>query len=700
MGKKKIRFMNTAFRDGFQSVYGARVFTDDFMPAVEASAAAGIDYFEAGGGARFQALYFYSNECAFDMMDRFRKAAGPNADLQTLARGINVVALDSQPKDIIKLHADLFKKHGITTIRNFDALNDVNNLIYSGQCIANAGLKHQVVVSMMALPPGCTGAHDADFYEMILKQIMEADIPYHSVCFKDASGTTTPAVVHDTIKRAKKLLPADVPLQFHTHETAGIGLTCYLSAIEAGADVIDLSMAPVSGGTCQTDIATMWHALRGSDYTLDIDIDKVMEAEEVFKDCMKDYFMPPEAKTVEPIIPWSPMPGGALTANSQMMRDNNIMDRFPEVIRAMGEVVRRGGFGTSVTPVSQFYYQQAFNNVMIGPWKKIAEGYGKMVLGYFGKTPVAPDPEIIKIASEQLGMEPTSRNPLDYIEEDTKKGIAPARKKLEDANLPINDENIFIVASCGDKGIAYLQGKATIGVRKNAPEEAAPAAAPAAKKAVDGYTVTVAGKQYAVKLDGNTAVVNGKTYAVDVQEGLAAAPASAAPVQAAGPAQAVKAQMPGTVVRVQVSPGASVNAGDTLLVLEAMKMEVEVKASSAGTVTDIAVATGAQVNTGQDLVFIASAGAAPAAAPAAAAPAPQAAPVSGAGKEVKAQMPGTVVRVNVTEGASVNSGDTLLVLEAMKMEVEVKAPVAGTVTSVSVAAGAQVSTGQALVTIG
>lgn len=699
MGKKKIRFMNTAFRDGFQSVYGARVFTDDFMPAVEAAAAAGIDYFEAGGGARFQALYFYSNECAFDMMDRFRKAAGPDADLQTLARGINVVALDSQPKDIIKLHAELFKKHGITTIRNFDALNDVNNLIYSGQCIANAGLKHQVVVSMMALPPGCTGAHDANFYEMILKQIMEADIPYHSVCFKDASGTSTPAVIHDTIKRAKKLLPADIPVQFHTHETAGIGLMGYMSAIEAGADVIDLSMAPVSGGTCQTDIATMWHALRGSAYTLDIDIDKVMEAEEVFKDCMKDYFMPPEAKTVEPIIPWSPMPGGALTANSQMMRDNNIMDRFPEVIHAMGEVVRRGGFGTSVTPVSQFYYQQAFNNVMMGPWKKIAEGYGKMVLGYFGKTPVAPDPEIVKIASEHLGMEPTSKNPLDYIEEDTNKGIAPAKKKLEDNNLPVTDENVFIAASCGDKGISYLLGTAAIGVRKNVPEEktAAPAAA---SKQVDGYTVTVSGRQYAVKLEGNTAIVNGKSYPISVQEGLAAAPAAAPAAAQSGPAEAVKAQMPGTVVRIVADAGSSVSAGDTLLVLEAMKMEVEVKAPCAGTVSNVVVAAGNQVNTGQELVFIAQAGAAAPAPVAVPVAAPAAAPAQASGTEVKAQMPGTVVRVEVSEGTAVKSGDTLLVLEAMKMEVEVKSPADGTVTRIEVTAGAQVNTGQTLVYIG
>ncbi len=136
---KRIRTMITAFRDGFQSVYGARVLTDDFLPAVEAAAAAGMDHFEAGGGARFQSLYFYCNEDAFDMMDRFRKAAGPNANLQTLARGVNVVGLDSQPRDIIRMHAELFKKHGITTIRNFDALNDVNNLDYSGRCIHERG---------------------------------------------------------------------------------------------------------------------------------------------------------------------------------------------------------------------------------------------------------------------------------------------------------------------------------------------------------------------------------------------------------------------------------------------------------------------------------------------------------------------------------------------------------------------------------
>ena len=157
MAKKNVNFMCTAFRDGFQSVYGARVLTEDFMPAVAAAREAGITYFEAGGGAMFQSPYFYCNEDSFHMMDRFREVAGPDANLQTLARGVNIVCLDSASSDVIRLHAKLFKKHGITTIRNFDALNDVNNLIFSGRCIHEAGLKHQVVVTMMALPPGCTG---------------------------------------------------------------------------------------------------------------------------------------------------------------------------------------------------------------------------------------------------------------------------------------------------------------------------------------------------------------------------------------------------------------------------------------------------------------------------------------------------------------------------------------------------------------
>ncbi len=601
MSKKKIRFMCTAFRDGFQSAYGARVLTDDFLPAVESARDAGIDWMEVGGGARFQSLYFYCNEDAFQMMDKVRSAAGPDANLQTLARGVNVVGLDSQPSDVIKLHAELFKKHGITSIRNFDALNDVNNLIYSGKCIHEAGLKHQVCVSLMELPPGCEGAHDAQFYENCLRAILDADIPYDSVCFKDASGTAIPSKVYETIKRARKLLPQGTFIHFHTHETAGIGVAAYKAALDAGADAIDLSLAPVSGGTCQSDVAVMWHALRGTDYDLDIDIDKVLDTEKLFKECMKDYFMPPEATMVEPLIPWSPMPGGALTANTQMLRDNGIMDRFGEIIHAMGEVVRLGGFGTSVTPVSQFYFQQAFNNVMFGPWKKIAEGYGKMVLGYFGKTPVEPDAEVVRISSEQLGLKPTKLTPLELDDADPKKGLKVAAEMLDEAGVDKTDENLFIAATCKEKGITFLRGEAKVMVRKNEP-----AAQEKSGNASSGsvFTVTVNDKPYVVKRDGDALVVDGKSYKIAVAEGGDTGASSARASAATGDTEDITAPMPGSVFKVVCQEGDVVEEGDELIILEAMKMEVPVKAPKAGTVASISVAPGDVISSGQVLLAI------------------------------------------------------------------------------------------------
>ena len=645
--------MCTAFRDGFQSVYGARVLTPDFLPALEAAREAGIDYFEAGGGARFQSLYFYCNEDAFDMMDAFRETAGPEANLQTLSRGVNVVGLDSQPSDIIKLHADLFARHGMTTIRNFDALNDVDNLVHSGRCIVEAGLKHQVCVTMMALPPGCRGAHDPAFYTETLRRILDADIPFDSVCFKDASGTTVPATVFETIVQARRLLPEGTFIHFHTHETAGISVQAYNAAHDAGADAIDLSLAPVSGGTCQPDVLVMWHGLRDTEYDLDIDVDKVREAEEVFKECMRDYYLPPEAVAVEPMIPWSPMPGGALTANTQMLRDNGIMDRYPEMIRAMGDVVERGGFGTSVTPVSQFYFQQAFNNVMLGPWERIADDYGRMVLGYFGKTPVPPDPEVVARASEQLGLKPTDRPPLELDDADPEKGVGPARKRLVAEGLEATDESIFIAAACGEKGIAFLKGEAELGVRKiddAAPEPARAAPAPAAPappaRAAEpppsapppapvpegpaSYSVRVEGRSYTVVVEGDKERVGDKTYDVSADEGgqpaaaesAPAAPAAAPAESTASPAEPaaptapggaaetaggtvpVESHMPGKVVRIVAEPGTAVSDGDTVVMIEAMKMEVPVPSPVSGTVVSVAVSAGDQVGESQVLAAV------------------------------------------------------------------------------------------------
>ncbi len=598
MAKKFIDVMDTSFRDGFQSVYGGRVLMNDFFPAVEAAKIAGVNHFEFGGGARFQSLYFYLREDAFEMMDRFREIVGPDANLQTLARGVNTVMLDTGSKELIDLHAKMFKKHGTTTIRNFDALNDIENLKYSGERIVHHGLKHEIVVTMMDLPPSCHGAHDVAFYEKTLRTILDSDIPYHSICFKDASGTSNPKKVFETIKMARKLIPEDMHLRLHTHETAGVSVASYLAALDAGVDGIDMAVSPVSGGTSQPDILTMLHATKGMDIDLGgLEIEKVLTYEKVMQECLSDYFLPPEATMVSPIIPFSPMPGGALTANTQMMRDNDIFDRFPEVIAAMTEVVEKGGYGTSVTPVSQFYFQQALNNVMQGPWNAIAPGYGRMVLGYFGKTPVAPDPEIVKIASEKLNLLPTTEKALDLADADPKKSLASWINRLKEENIEITEENIFIAAACQDKGIAFLQGKGELNIRKISQMKED---CKGNSMGNGNYTVVVDGQKFSVQVAEGDADIK----IMEVNGEAVSTPTTSTPKSVSGNEIEIKALLPGSVWKIVANPGQSVNEGDVIMILESMKMEIDVYAIKGGVIKSINVATNDKVVEGQALAVI------------------------------------------------------------------------------------------------
>ena len=270
-------------------------------------------------------------------------------------------------------------------------------------------------------------------------------------------------------------MPPEMPLWLHTHDTASTAVSCYMAGIEAGVDGVDLSVRPMASGTVQPDVRSLAHGLKGTGYTLDIDASKMDEIENLLNEGLKDYDFNPTTTTADARVLGFPMPGGAIGPNVHMMVKAGILHKYSEVLAEFPVVVEAGGAWTSVTPGSQQYWLQAFNNVMYGRWEKIDQGYGKAVLGYFGKTPLPPDPAVVKIASEQLNLPVFTGDPLEAAPKD----IEPAKKALEERSLPVNDENIFIVLASmvpGKKmelneGIRLLTGQGKIDIPLKKKEE-------------------------------------------------------------------------------------------------------------------------------------------------------------------------------------------------------------------------------------
>ncbi len=280
-----------------------------------------------------------------------------------------------------------------------------------------------------------------------------------------------------------------------------------------------------------------------------------------------------------------------------------------EVITAMRGCTERG-FGTSVTPVSQFYWQQAYANVVFGKWKTITPGYGKMVLGYFGKTPVKPDREIVELASKKLGIEPTEENPLDISDRDTKKSIAYWRGVLETQGIEATEENIFIGASCDKKGIAFLKGESSLMVRKNFKQQSE-------EKSKEGeimagsYTVVVDGKKYSVEVmegSGEVKIEKQKQNKVikeskDVESKKIEVTNEVSTQNDKGSIE-IKSQTPGTVWKILKSVGDEVDEGEAIMVLEAMKMEIEIVSPMHGHIKTINVKVNDAVSDGMLLATL------------------------------------------------------------------------------------------------
>jgi len=612
---KTIRVMFMPFRDGLQSSFGGKVRLNDILPAMKASAEAGIHHFEFGGGARYQAPYFYLGEDPFDDMKTMRETVGPDVDLQILTRSVSGVTLTTQSPEGLELQAKLMKENGTTWDRNFDYMNDTRNLITTGRPIVKSGMHHQVCIALMGLPFHSDKVHTADFYINIGRELLESDLHIDSICLKDASGTTDPKTIYDTVVGLKKIIPPEMLLWQHTHDTASTAVACYMAGVAGGVDGIDLSVRPMASGTVQPDVRSMAHALKGTGYTLDIDPDKMTGIENILNELMQEYAFNPTTTTPDPRVLGFPMPGGAIGPNVHMMAKAGILDKYGEVLSEFPVVVEAGGAWTSVTPGSQQYWLQAFNNVMYGRWEKIDPGYGRAVLGYFGKPPLPPDPEVIKIASKQLELPVFDGDPLEAAP----KNIEPAKKALEERNLPVSEKNIFLVMAAmvpGKKmelneGIRLLSGKPRIDIPLKKKEEeklkkVEPAAPPAAVAPViigpvtSRCTVTEnnVSREFTVTVEPLTASSTTPTPN---------APESEHPVEAMVPSGIpVHSTFAGSVEvsEILVKIGDNVKEGQVVAKVEAMKAQHDIVAPAGGTVSAIHVELGDEVDSSKPILTI------------------------------------------------------------------------------------------------
>ncbi len=603
---KSIRVMFTPFRDGLQSSFGGKVRLKDILPAMQASAEAGIRHFEFGGGARYQAPYFYLGEDPFEDMQSMREAVGPEVDLQILTRSVSGVTLTTQSPEGLELQAKLMKRHGTTWDRNFDFMNDVRNLVNTGRLIVKSGMHHQVCIALMGLPFASDKVHTADFYIDIGRRLLGSDVQIDSLCLKDASGTTDPKTIYDTAVGLRKIMPPEMPLWMHTHDTASTAVACYMAAISGGADGVDLSVRPMASGTVQPDVRSLAHSLKGTGFSLDIDVSRLARIENMLGELLQEYAFNPTTTTPDARVLGFPMPGGAIGPNVHMMDKAGILDRYSEVLAEFPVVVEAGGAWTSVTPGSQQYWLQAFNNVLHGRWKKIDPGFGKSVLGYFGRTPLPPDPDVVKTASEQLGLPVFEGDPLEAAP----KNIEPAQEALRERDLEVTDKNTFLVLAAmvpGKKmelneGIRLLTGKPRIDIPLKKKEEGAPKPAPAAAAPLTGPVTTIC-----TVTENNVS----RTFTVTVAPAWESPGAGAVPEPqpSGGPVQGtpVHSTFAGSVdvSDIKVKVGDSVTKGQVVANVEAMKAQHDILSPVGGRVAAVHVAIGDEIDSTQPLLTIA-----------------------------------------------------------------------------------------------
>lgn len=611
----KVQVTETVLRDGHQSLLATRMRTEDMLPACKKLDQVGYWSLEVWGGATFDACVRFLKEDPWERLRLLRNAI-PNTRLQMLLRGQNLLGYRHYSDDVVEAFVKKSADNGIDVFRIFDALNDIRNLETSVKAVKAAGKHAQCAISYTTSP-----VHQIDDFVKLAKKM--ENLGCDSIAIKDMAGLLTPSRTAELVKALNDNIT--IPLQLHSHATAGLAAMCQLKAVEHACEHIDTAISSFSEGASHPATESMVAALKDTPYDTGLDLELLQEIGFYFHDVRKKYHQfESEFTGLDTRVQVNQVPGGMISNLTNQLREQGELKQINKVLDEIPRVREDLGFPPLVTPTSQIVGSQAVINVLTGTrYKTITNEVKLYLLGKYGSAPGKINP---LITSQAIGDEKIiDCRPADLL--------PPEMKKLtkEATSFAKSDEDILTYAMFPDIGKEFLE-------QRNAGELNPEPLEPPKEENIElcglaptEFNATMHGETYNIKVTGSGhhyqaqrpfyLTVDGvpEEILVETLSEVIAGPMSTSPFLSTNAASSnvkdskrpratkpgdVTTSMPGTIVEVLVSEGDSVNAGDSLFVTEAMKMETEVQAPMGGTIKAIHINKGDAVNPDETLIEI------------------------------------------------------------------------------------------------
>ncbi|WP_275097523.1 sodium-extruding oxaloacetate decarboxylase subunit alpha [Sedimenticola hydrogenitrophicus] len=586
----KLGITDVVLRDAHQSLFATRLRIEDMLPIAAKLDQVGFWSLETWGGATFDSCIRFLGEDPWERL-RLLKQAMPNTPQQMLFRAQNILGYRHYADDVVERFVERAAANGMDIFRIFDAMNDLRNLETAIKATLKVGKHAQGAISYTVSP-----VHDTEYWLDMAKGL-EA-MGANSICIKDMAGLLKPYVAYDLITRMREAV--DLPIALHCHATTGLSTSTIVKAAEAGVDMVDTSISSMSMTYGHSPTESVVSILHDTPRDTGLDIHLLEEIAAYFREVRKKYAgFEGSLKGVDSRILVAQVPGGMLTNMENQLKEQGATDRLDAVLEEIPQVRKDLGYIPLVTPTSQIVGTQSVLNVLNGErYKCITKETAGVLKGEYGATPAPVDSELQARVLE--GAEPIHCRPADLLEPEMEKLTREYQALAAEKGITVAEnlvEDVLIYALFPQIGLKFLENRNNPDAFELAPQIAQqpPATAPApslpAAQDPESYTVTVNGKPYSV-----TVSAGGEIQQVVQQP----APTTAA----ATTGEAIPAPLAGNIFKVKVTLGQQINAGDVIVIMEAMKMETEVRATRGGTVESIVAKEGEAVQVGDPLVIL------------------------------------------------------------------------------------------------